>query len=418
MGRQPLEASRAELYEALRERDFSEAEAQALAVKTVNLMLSRWHFEARDTAVSSQPYGLVVDPSNVFCQLACPGCVHGAGPEAANLFDWPKGTLSEVRFASLLRKYGATAVAVYFCDYGEPLLNVQTPKLVRMAKQYLLSTGLSTSLSVRRFDAEAYVESGLDYMVVSIDGATQGAYERFRRGGNLELVVANLRRLVEAKRRLRRRTPLLSWNFLAFEHNAHEIAEAERMARSVGVNYFRVVRPFDVTWDDPEIRASEAVTPSVRRLDWTSITNAPENWNAFPESLERDAFAEAFARPLPIPARRVDGAHTCHWLYRNLVMDATGRVLPCCGAPGKDDSLVFARVEDEDPFRSAKYESARALFAGERDRSAAAAAAIACSNCDWDQTTVSIGTDEIRRYFRAADPGFFDRKSLGLLSSW
>ena len=147
----------------------------------------------------------------------------------------------------MLKLYGPTAIAVYFCDYGEPLLNLNTPKLIRMAKSYLLATALSTSLSVRRFDPEAYVASGLDFMVLSIDGATQRVYERFRRNGDLELVFENVARLVDAKRRLRRRTPLLSWNFLAFEHNSHEIPAAERMARRLGVNYFRVVTPFDVS---------------------------------------------------------------------------------------------------------------------------------------------------------------------------
>ena len=72
------------------------------------------------------------------------------------------------------------------CNYGEPLVNLETPKLVRAAKRYLLHTMISTNMTVPRFDAEAYVESGLDYMMVSIDGATQEVYERFRRKGDLD----------------------------------------------------------------------------------------------------------------------------------------------------------------------------------------------------------------------------------------
>ena len=115
-----------------------------------------------------------------------------------------------------------------------------------MAKTYLLWTALSTSLSVRRFDPDAYVESGLDFMVLSIDGATQAVYERFR-DGILELVFENVRKLVEAKRRLGKRTPVLSWNFLAFDITRTKSRAAARMARKLGVNLFRVVNPFDVT---------------------------------------------------------------------------------------------------------------------------------------------------------------------------
>jgi MoaA/NifB/PqqE/SkfB family radical SAM enzyme len=135
-----------------------------------------------------------------------------------------------------------------FAITGNRCSNLNTPRLIRQAKEYLIGTALSTSLSVQRFDAEAYVQSGLDFMVISIDGATQQIYERYRRNGNLELVFSNIRKLVEAKRKLRKRTPVLSWNFLAFEHNAHEIPLAAKRARELGMNEFRVVEPFDVAW--------------------------------------------------------------------------------------------------------------------------------------------------------------------------
>jgi MoaA/NifB/PqqE/SkfB family radical SAM enzyme len=239
-----LDRSKPDLYARLRARHPVPV-AQALTLKTLNLFLARHHLRARSVRVRSRPIGLVVDPSNV-CQLACPGCVHSERAEALKVFDWPKGTLSARRLDSLFQLYGPYAIGVYFCSYGEPLLNLDTPKFIGLAKSYLLAAALSTSLSLRRLDAEAYVESGLDFMVLSIDGATQPVYERFRRHGHLELVLDNVRKLVEAKRRLRRRTPALCWNFLAFEHNVHEIPLAIRLARKLGVDQFRVAIPFDV----------------------------------------------------------------------------------------------------------------------------------------------------------------------------
>jgi MoaA/NifB/PqqE/SkfB family radical SAM enzyme len=335
------------------------------------------------------------------------------------IFDWHKGTLQEDRFAALLRQYGPSAIGIYFCNYGEPLLNLNTPNLIRLAKSYLMGTALSTSLSVQRFDADAYVESGLDFMVLSIDGATQPVYQRFRRNGRLELVLENARKLVAAKRRLGKRTPVLSWNFLAFEHNVHEIPAAQRIAREIGVNQFRVVNPFDVTWDDPEMRPA-AVKAGVRRLDWRSLSNAPENWNPFPDRVSAEAIARAFESPWTQPAANVEppsAGHTCHWLNKNLVMDATGRILPCCGAPRPDRNLVFATFDGNgaDPFNSEMYRQARLSFSAPAP---AIDGAPYCSQCDWDQTTVNIGDPEIRRYFRAADAAFFDRRSLDLLTGW
>ncbi|MEO8661015.1 MAG: radical SAM/SPASM domain-containing protein [Bryobacteraceae bacterium] len=412
-----LNTGKDNLYQLLQRR-FAVPAAQALTLKLLNICTSKYHFHARDSTLLSRPFGLVVDPSNV-CELACPGCVHSERSEELKIFDWNKGTLSENRFRDLLRLYGPTAIGIYFCNYGEPLLNLNTPKLIRLAKTYLMSTALSTSLSVRRFDAEAYVESGLDFMVLSVDGATQPVYEIFRRNGKLELVMDNIRALVDAKRRLGKRTPVLSWNFLAFQHNIHEIPVAEQMARKLGVNVFRVVNPFDVGWDDPSVKPA-TVKSFVKRLDWTSMTNPPENWNPFPDALDADAIGRAFETRF----HGTDGTaepssgHTCHWLYKNMVMDAHGRIMPCCGAPRPDTNLVFGALDamGGDHFNSEKYRQARTFFR-QGDKPASAGDPY-CTQCEWDHTTVNIGSPEIRRYFRAADSSLFDRRALRLLADW
>ncbi|MFN0172659.1 MAG: radical SAM/SPASM domain-containing protein [Bryobacteraceae bacterium] len=412
-----LDRAKHELYGQLRGR-FTARRAQALTLKALNICVARQHFQARDTSVGSRPIGLVVDPSNL-CQLGCPGCVHSPRAEALQIVDWPKGTLTIDRFAALMERYGSFAVGVYFCNYGEPLLNLATPRFIRLAKGYLAWTALSTSLSVRRLDAEAYVESGLDFMALSIDGATQRVYERFRRGGDLECTLSNLRKLVDAKRRMRKRTPVLAWNFLAFEHNAHEIPLARSMARKLGADQFRVVNPFDVGWDDPEIRPA-AVEAGVQRFDWLTAVHVARNWDPLPNPAAAEVIERAFESPWShevSSGNSPNHGHTCHWLYKNMVMDATGRILPCCGAPGAGRDLVFGEFEAHtgDPFNTDRHREARTFFRGDRPASDAGPH---CVRCEWDQTTVNIGGEEIRRYFLAADPAFFDRRSLTILGDW
>ena len=173
-----LERSKAELHARLSAR-FEPTVAQAVTLKILNLFLARFHFKARSSSVLSRPFGLVIDPSNM-CQLACPGCVHSDRSEESQALRLAQGhTIARLFLRAMLKLYGPYAIGVYFCNYGEPLLNLATPKLIRLAKTYLIGTALSTSLSVRKFDAEAYVESGLDFMVLSIDGATQPVYEKY-----------------------------------------------------------------------------------------------------------------------------------------------------------------------------------------------------------------------------------------------
>lgn len=421
-----LQSAKDPFFELLRRR-FDETTAQALTIKTLNILLAKFQFRARHSHLVANPIGLVVDPSNV-CQLGCPGCVHSSSPGAAERFLWPNGTLEETRFRALMERYGPTAVAVYFCDYGEPLLNRNTPALVRIAKSFRMQAMLSTSLSVRQFDADAFVESGLDFMVLSIDGATQPVYERFRRGGRLDLVFDNVRKLVEARRRLHRSTPVLSWNFLAFQHNVHEIPEALRIARRLGVDQFRVVEPFDVTWDDPEILPAE-VKSRVLHLERTALRAFRGSQSALPHPLSMERIRAAYEQPweqLPEQEAAAPSAHACHWLYKNLVMDATGRVMPCCAAPTPANELVFAKFDAKsgDPFNSPSHRQARALFAGPAMRKSSQppiqqlGAGLPCANCEWDQTNVNIGAREIERYFRQADPICFDARARRLLSQW
>lgn len=409
-----LRHAKSQLYGQLEER-FEAAAAQALTLKILNLLLTQRHARMRTASVASRPIGLVVDPTNT-CQLACPGCVHSSHNEARGIFDWPNGTLTEERFDKLLRLYGPHAVGVYFCDYGEPLLNVRTPALIRKAKQYLLGAKLSTSLSVKKLDAEALVASGLDFMVISIDGATQPVYEKFRRNGNLELALSNIRSLVAAKKKLGSATPALSWNFLAFEHNVHEVPQAAALAKQLGVNQFRVVDPFDVSWDDPAIRPAPK-QGEVRRFDWVSAGNRPDNWNPFPQALEADvigaAFEQAWESDVAIAAEDHGGGHTCRWLYENMIMDATGRILPCCGGPPQGGGLIFGHVDqDADPFNSERYQEARRFFSGR-----SGGENVHCSKCEWDQEQVNIDGEEVRRYFRAIDSGIFDKATRELLSA-
>ena len=174
-----LDVRKAELAAFFEERLGSPLAAKALSLKVMNLCVARYHFLARSTTLLARPYGLEVDPINN-CNLACPGCVHSSRVKELELFEWTSGMLSRDRYEAFLKRYGPFAIQMTLCNYGEPLLNPLTPEFIRLAKNYLLTTTLSTNMTAKRFDAEAYAASGLDYMTASLDGATQGVYDRYR----------------------------------------------------------------------------------------------------------------------------------------------------------------------------------------------------------------------------------------------
>ena len=416
-----LDAAREPLLGYLRDIPGSPVAAKALALKILNLLLAKYELLTRRTTLLSRPYGLLVDPSND-CNLACPGCVHSTSVKALKIFDWNKGLLSEARFRQLLQSYGTFAFQIVFCNYGEPITNPNTPRLVEIAKGYLAQTVVSTSLSLARFDAEAYVRSGLDFLILSIDGATQKVYERYRKNGNIEIVYRNIENLVRTKRALKKRTPVIRWQFLAFQHNVHEIPLALNTAKALGVDQFTADTPFDVSWDDPGVQAAEIPSMNVE-LDPGTEEKFSENYvvhfdEIAVDTIEREFEASWFDR---LTSEQIisTSPHTCHWLYKNMVMDANGRILPCCASPRPDVRLVFSALNHERPedcFNSELYQEARLFFADKASYQNMRGPY--CADCEWDQLKTDIGPNEIAQALRTFGKGLLNPQTIPILADW
>ena len=324
--------------------------AKLLALKLSNLAVAQYHYRRRHSVLVSRPVQLTVDPTNA-CQLGCPACVHTTNAPYAAIFDWPRQTLPVETHDRFLAGMGPFALSTLLYNYGEPLLHKQFSKFVQSAKKYLLFVHTSTNLSMPLSDPDELVNSGLDRMVLSIDGTTQETYERYRRNGNLELVFENVRKLVAARKRSGLRTPYLCWQFLTFDHNAHQTADAIARARELGVNEILVETPFAVDSDAPDIRAV-----TVRERGRHVFEEWDGNWcsaewrrgagdaataidDEFGRSWEQRFVEEGQGKE----EESRSGAPTCDWLYQNVTLDGAARIMPCCMAPEKSGKrLVFA----------------------------------------------------------------------------
>lgn len=102
------------------------------------------------------------------------------------------------------------------------------------------------------------VLSGLDTMMVSLDGATRETYVQYRHGGHFERVLANVAAFHAAKLRLRRTRPALVWKFIVFDHNRHEVDIVRRTFRERGFDAFELVANHGD--DDAAQRTTRAAT--------------------------------------------------------------------------------------------------------------------------------------------------------------
>jgi len=96
-------------------------------------------------------------------------------------------------------------------NYGEPFLHPRLLDMIAQAHQAEVYTRVSTNglVFMRSITADDLIASGLDYVRVSLDGATDATYNVYRVGGQLDRVLEGVRLLQASKYELGKRRPVV-----------------------------------------------------------------------------------------------------------------------------------------------------------------------------------------------------------------
>jgi MoaA/NifB/PqqE/SkfB family radical SAM enzyme len=134
---------------------------------------------------------------------------------------------------------GSCLVRVNLYNWGEPLLHPRIADVIRIFRKRRVFTVLATNLSINNTRIlEDICDAGLDYLSVSISGASQTVYEQYHAGGDIQRVPGDLRHIQAYKRALRTIRPVIEIKYLLFKHNLHEVEAAERLTREAGAQIF------------------------------------------------------------------------------------------------------------------------------------------------------------------------------------
>lgn len=293
-----------------------------------NVYLNRYETTRLRRVLRSWPTRLVIEPTNA-CNLRCPYCHTGAGRHGRK-----PGMLRFDVYAKLLDEIGDYLLLVEVFNWGEPLFHPELPEIIAAASARGISTRVNTHFSVpfHDRDAERLVESGLTDLFVSVDGPTQEVYERYRVGGDLDLVVRNCRLMAETKKRLGAELPRLTMQFLEFPFNVGEEDGMRRLAEELGMQLF-------------------AIRGAVPDPAW--------GW--------RDGGLPWFLTHKPAP---------CPFLWGQPVLTVDGNVAPCRGVFQSFDDVAHLAAGANEPgaasFREIwnheRYQTSRGFF-GRRDGS-------------------------------------------------
>lgn len=187
---------------------------------------------ARMRQVCTMPESLSVEPASV-CNLHCPECTLGGGR-----LQRPGQIMSMENFANALQPLAPWLVSCQFFLQGEPTLNPNLCQMIAAAHRRRIFTTVSTNGQTLTPElCNNLVASGLDRLIISIDGTTQEVYERYRVGGSLQAAVSGIANLVEARKAQNRHNPLIEVQFIVFRHNEHQISQIKRLTRQWGADH-------------------------------------------------------------------------------------------------------------------------------------------------------------------------------------
>jgi len=277
------------------------------------------------------PPTAMIEPTNL-CNLACPTCPTGTGKIP------PRPPMTLDRFDRVLAEIpGLRNVALW--NYGEPLLHRQLPELIARAKRAGVGV-VKVSSNVHFLDGErgrALLASGLDVLILSVDGASPETYTAFRKDGDFDRVARTVAWLAEERRRLGLTKPRIELQFIVMRHNEHELPKMRELAHAWGVDALRLKT---VGAEDADVKH---LVPATRLLS----------------RYEADGKTPKVRHPL------------CTMPWDHTVVNVDGSVTPCCYLrPDMGDAFVMGNVFDQ-PFveiwRGERYRAFRARMLAGRE---------------------------------------------------
>jgi radical SAM protein with 4Fe4S-binding SPASM domain len=230
-------------------------------------------------------------------------------------------------------------------NYGEPFLNKELLSMIN----YAASVGIYviTSTNGEFFESKEFcfklVQSGLQHLIISLDGADQETNNKYRMGSDFSKIVNGFRSIWEAKQELKSKTPVVELQFMLMKHNEHQRSRMRELATQLHADIYCEKTIF-IDYNDSEFQniAKEFL---------------PNNPNLRRYTLSQDG---TFTLKGKIP-------NSCSCVYLSAVINSDGMVVPCCW--DLYSAYAMGNVYEEslrDIWRNNKYRTFREQI--ERDR--------------------------------------------------
>jgi|JI10StandDraft_1071094.scaffolds.fasta_scaffold12196_7 MoaA/NifB/PqqE/SkfB family radical SAM enzyme len=180
---------------------------------------------------------LSIDASTV-CQLKCPECSTTKGIIKNGIIR--SGFLKFNIFRDFIEK-NHQIKQIELSNWGEIFLNPEIIDIIKFCHYngIKLTAGNGTNFNKVADDVlEALVKYKFAYINISIDGASQESYVKYRINGDYDEVISNIKRLNYYKSKYDSQYPKLSWQFIIFGHNEHELPQIKTLCQELNMVFY------------------------------------------------------------------------------------------------------------------------------------------------------------------------------------
>ena len=200
--------------------------------RLLNFLKSYLYYLAKKARPNSYPSILMVEPTN-FCNLHCPLC-----PTGNNSLKREKGYMPLPGFKKIIDESGDYLLNLTLWNFGEPMLHQDIYEMIEYAKRKKIFIRLSTNghFFNNKENVRRLVMSGLDNLIIALDGASQETLSKYRVGADFETIINGIKSVVEEKKKLKLRLPFIEIQFILMRHNEHEVEKMKKITKDIGVD--------------------------------------------------------------------------------------------------------------------------------------------------------------------------------------
>ena len=182
------------------------------------------------------PSILMFEPTNL-CNLKCPLC-----PTGNNSLKAPKGYLEFENYKKVIDQIGKYLLNLTLWNFGEPFLNKEIYNMISYARKMNIFVRISTNGHFLENEENIVnlINSGVDNLIIALDGASQKTFSKYRENGNFDKVIKNIEKITLLKTKLNKQKPFIEIQFIVMKHNEHEVPFMKDLASKLNVNQVKI----------------------------------------------------------------------------------------------------------------------------------------------------------------------------------